>query len=109
MNSAYVSLTVHDSPHRTNHYVNLAQTLSHDHIHLRKLLRPIYRMYIETVLAIHLRPALHSDFHYVGRLDLNHIPHTPELCLYTADWLHAHAKYSPYALPVKQIAFCAHA
>jgi len=66
----------------------------------------------ETLPAIHLRPARPSAFPYYvmrSRLDLNHVPHTSERGVYTADWLHAHAKYSAYALPVKQIAFRAHA
>jgi hypothetical protein len=29
-------------------------------------------------------------------------------CAHTGDWLHAHAKYSPYALPVKEVTFRAH-
>ena len=68
-------------------------------------------MCIETILAIHLDPALHSAFPYFmrSRLDLSHVRHTPERCVYKAEWLHAHAKYSSYALPVKQIAFRAHA
>ena len=64
----------------------------------------------ETVLAMHLRPALHSVFLYLkSRLGLNHIRHAPEQFVYTVDWLHAHAKYSSDALPVKEIAFRAQA
>jgi hypothetical protein len=67
-------------------------------------------MSIESVLAIHLRPALHSVFLYLkSRLGLNYTRHAPEQCVYTVDWLHAHAKYSSDALPVKQIAFRAQA
>ena len=67
-------------------------------------------MCIETIPAIHLRPAPSPPSPIMrDRLDLNHVPHTSERGVYTADWLHAHAKYSAYALPVKQIAFRAHA
>ena len=67
------------------------------------------RIHIETVLAKHVLPALHVIFHFMrSRFELNHIRQTSELCVYTADLLHAHAKYSPYVLPVKEIAFCAH-
>ena len=63
---------------------------------------------VETILAIHLRPALLSAFPYIymvrSRLDLSHVRHTSERCVCTADWLHARVKYSPDALPVKQIA-----
>ena len=36
---------------------------------------------------------------------MNHVRQASKWCIYTGDCLHAHAKYSPYALPVKQITF----
>jgi len=42
-------------------------------------------------------------------LDLNHVRHMSERCIYTVYWLHAQAKYSSYALPVKEITFRAQA
>jgi len=104
MNSAYVPLTVHDYPRRANLYVNFAQTVNHDPP--PNLQHPNERMCVEIILAAHLRPALHSAFPYMrSRLVLNHVRHTSEQCIYTTDWLHAHAKYSSDALPVKQITF----
>jgi len=44
-----------------------------------------------------------------SRLELSHARHTSEPCVCIGDWLHAHAKYSSDALPVKQIAFRAQA
>jgi hypothetical protein len=66
------------------------------------------RLHIETVPAIHLRPALHFTL-IRSRLELIHVLNMSERCVYTGDWLHAHAKYSPCGLPVKQITFREHA
>lgn len=64
MNSTYAPLTVHNYPRRTNLYVNFAQTVDHDHA--PRLLQRLEEIFsIETVLAIHVRTALHSEFsHY---------------------------------------------
>jgi len=67
-------------------------------------------MCIEAIPAIHLRPAPTPPSPINKEpFGPDHVSRTSEQCVYTADWLHAHAKYSPYALPVKQIAFRAHA
>src|SRR6266481_1719435 len=109
MNSTYVPLTVHDCPRRTNLYVNFAQTVNHGHtpanfnVPKKECVKRPFRLFTCLLPATPPSPIMRS------RLDLNHVPHTSERCVYTPEWLHAHAKYSPYALPVKQIAFRAHA
>ena len=63
----------------------------------------------ETILTTHLRPAFHFAFPYVGYirgfLRQNYVRTTSDQCVSIEDWLHAHAKYSPDALPVKEIGY----
>ena len=107
MNSAYVPLTVHDYPRRANLYVNFTQIVHHDHTPQLQLLKE--RMYVETILATHLHHALHSAFPYIYYGEEPFGPESGPTHVRTVrlhcDWVHAHAKYSSDALPVKQITF----
>ena len=58
-----MSLTVHDYPRSTNLFVNFAQTVHHDHTPAN-FSAPNKEVRIETILAIHLCPTLHSAFPY---------------------------------------------
>ena len=111
MNSTYVPLTVHDYPRRTNLYVNFAQTVNHDHIipanfNVPKKVCVSGPFWLFTCVLL---STPHSPIIMGSHLDLNHVRHMSKQCVYTVDWLHAHAKYSPDALPVKQITFRAQA
>jgi len=110
MNSTYVPLTVHDYLRRTNLYVNFAQTGNHDHtlanFNVQKKECVSSSFWLFTCV---LPSTPHSPIIMRSHLGLKHVRHMPKRCIYAVDWLHAHAKYSSYALPVKEIAFRARA
>ena len=106
MSSTYVSSTVHDNPRRTNLYVNFVQTIHYDHTpahfsvpHLECVLIP-FRLF-SCVLPILYLPD--DEALFMHRLRKSHI-----LIINSIAEFNAHAKYSPDALPVKEIAFHTH-
>ena len=110
MNSAYVPLTVHDYPYRASLYVISSQTVTHSHIpnpanfHApeKECVPKPFWLFTCGLPPLNI-PLLKRRFGPEAQ------PAHFERCLYTAERLCPSAKYSPDALPVKEVAFRAHA